>query len=134
MAEKGFAVATKATNRANSLELRLRMLEREFMFLREALQDPEKGEAVEKRLFSLANVFVDEAESAEGAASPKKGAPKRDTKDLTLMISKNDIVPDNHRLKLKVASLVELEAVLQAKLKVHTPANTMHLRLIILTD
>jgi hypothetical protein len=128
MAEKGFAVATKATNRANSLELRLRMLEREFLYLREALQEPDKAEAVEKRLFSLANVFADDAEGAESSAVASAGpakTPKRPTRDLTLMISKNDIVPDNHRLKLKVASLMELEAVLQTKLKVEHPISLM---------
>lgn len=125
MAEKGFAVATKATNRANSLELRLRMLEREFNYLREALQEPDKAEAVEKRLFSLANVFADEPEAKGPSESVQPATKKRPTRDLTLMISKNDIVPDNHRLKLKVASLMELEAVLQTKLKVDHPIALM---------
>ena len=127
MAEKGFAVATKATNRANSLELRLRMLEREFNYLREALQEPDKADAVEKRLFSLANVFADEPDTESGASASISPAapPQRATRDLTLMISKNEIVPDNHRLKLKVASLMELEAVLQTKLNVEHPISVM---------
>ena len=120
-AKKGFAVATKATDRANRLELQLRLLQREFKYLQAALQQPDKEDAVASRLLSLQNVFAEsaqESEAATGTPAPSSPPPKRPTRDINLTIAKNELFPENKRMKLSVCSLPELEAVLRTKLKI----------------
>ena len=92
------------------IETRLGMLVREMKDLREFAADPNKAGAVIKRLDAL-DAQVAQATSPRAAAAT--AAPKR---DLTVMVTKNDLVQAAGRSKFSVSTLEELETALISKL------------------
>ena len=107
------------------METRLGMLAREMKDLRIFVNDPNKRDGVLKRLDALETQVTQASslEAAEAAAAAAAAAPKR---DLTVMVTKNELVQAAGRSKFSVSTIEELEAELIKKLQLSVAAIAIH--------
>jgi hypothetical protein len=107
------------------IETRLGMYAREIRDMKTFLSDPDKKDGVLKRL-DLLETKVDHALSSGGAVDAVAATAQLPKRDLTVMVTKSDLVQAAGRSKFSVSTIEELEAELIKKLQLSVAAIAIH--------